>query len=60
MVICTKRLVTSLESCYVTIWALPGAPSWYRTSKEFIFVLVVAHLAHLGTCSNYVEDATSF
>ena len=24
------------------------------------FVLIVAHLAHLVTCSNYVEDATSF
>ena len=58
--ICTKRLVTSLESCYGTIWALPCAHGWYRTIMEFIFVLVVAHLAHLETCSNYVEDATSF
>ena len=41
-------------------WALPCAHGWYRTSVEFIFVLIVAHLAHLEICSNYVEDATSF
>ena len=60
MVICTKGLVTSLDSCYGTIRALPSSYIWYMTSLEFIFVLVVAHLAHLETCSNYVEDATSF